>query len=115
MADSEPLRRWKENPFFLLELAPEVSALEAERHGRKLLAQLELGVSSARTAQTPLGPVERTADGVRRALAALQNPQERRVHALWARLPAPDSSTPTTAPAAAPAESAMAAIGWPGL
>jgi len=115
MADSEPLTRWQENPFFLLELAPDVSQLEAERHGRKLLAQLELGVSSARIAHTPLGPVERTADRVRRALAALQSPQDRRMHALWARLPAQQSSAADSPDAGSGDASAMEAIGWPGL
>jgi hypothetical protein len=114
MADSEPLARWKENPFFLLGLTPDVSQLEAERHGRKLLAQLELGVSSALIAQTPLGPVVRTADNVRRALAALQNPQERRMHALWAKLPATASAEGPASPVSTGAD-AMEAVGWPGL
>jgi hypothetical protein len=114
--DSDPLRRWQENPFFILGLAPEVSELEAERQGRKLLAQLELGVSSARIAHTPLGPVERSPDLVRRALAALRNPLERRVHALWARLPEqapmPAQDSVNSADASV---SAMEHIGWPGL
>lgn len=122
MRDIDPHLRWRENPFYVLGVEPGASELETEREGRKLLAQLELGLAAARFAQTPLGPVERTVDNVRRALSELRDPQKRRQHALWARLPiAQRTSAPSAAPdSSAPTEAlkwpeAMHALGWRGL
>lgn len=115
MSDSDPLARWRENPFFLLGLEPTASDLELEREGRKLIAQLELGVSSVRIVRTPLGPIERSVEGVRSALARLRDPRERRLHALWARLPPLESDGVADTQAGSPWTSVMEAIGWPGL
>ena len=105
--------RVRENPFYVLGVAPDASRGEIEQQGQKLLAMLELGLSGAAAYETPLGPQPRTADDVRRALAELRDPERRVVHELWARLPAT-----RVAAAAAPAKpvegwaEAMVALGW---
>ena len=76
--------RWRANPFFVLGLPPTASRAEVERAGQKLIAQLELGVTSAATYTTPLGPVPRTAEGVRTAVTQLRDPAGRLLHELWA-------------------------------
>jgi len=115
MRDPDPLLRWQENPFYLLGLEPSASHLEVERHGRKLLAQLELELAAARVADTPLGPVERTVDSVRRALAELGDPKKREQHALWAQLPAVRPGESIAQADALTWPDMMRAIGWPGL
>jgi preprotein translocase subunit Sec63 len=113
MRDADPLLRWQENPFYLLGIDASASALEAERQGRKLLAQLELDLAAARVARTPVGPVERTVESVRKALSELRDPKKREQHALWARLPAAAPVQPTGVALIWP--DAMRAIGWPGI
>jgi hypothetical protein len=116
VAEVDPLKRWRENPFFLLAVAPGTPELEIEREGRKLLAQLELGLQAVRSVDTPLGPVERTPDNVRAALAELKDPRKRRAHALWARLrDAGASNGESASRALEPYAGAMQALGWPGL
>lgn len=80
--------RFTENAFYVLGLGPECSRAEVEREGQKLLAMLELSIEAARTYKTPLGPMPRTVDRVRQAMAELRDPQKRLVHELWAQLPA---------------------------
>lgn len=80
------LSRIRENPFYVLGLRPTASRIEVEREGQKLLGMLELGLSSAAIYATPVGPGERTADRVRRAMAELRDPERRLSHELWARL-----------------------------
>lgn len=112
----DPLLRWKQNPFFILDLEPSASNLEVERAGRKLLGQLELGLQSARFVETPLGSLERSADDVRRALAELRDPRKRAEHEVWAgigREELPESDPRESA--SAPWKEAMRAIGWKGL
>lgn len=120
-------QRFRENPFYVLGLRPDCSRADLEREGQKLLAMLELQIEAARTYATPLGPMPRTADAVRQAMAELRDPQRRLLHELWAQLPAtaeapapavgtphvtpaPQSTIPADAPAApaAPAGSAAA-------
>jgi hypothetical protein len=79
------LARHLENPFLVLELAPEASRDELERQGAKLLALLAAGIAGATTYRTPLGPRERTAEAIRAALAELRDPRKRAVHEWWAR------------------------------
>ena len=114
MRDVDPLQRWRENPFYLLGLDPSASELVAEREGRKLLAQLELGLAAARIANTPLGPVERSAESVRKALSELRDPAKRRQYALWAQLPAAASESPSEGQNPTWPD-AMLALGWPGI
>jgi hypothetical protein len=78
-------RRFLENPFVVLGLAPEATRAEVEGAGQRLLAMLELGVGDAGTMATPFGAAPRTADDVRRALAELRDPDRRLEHELWAR------------------------------
>jgi hypothetical protein len=115
MRDADPLLRWQENPFYLLGLDASDSALEAERQGRKLLAQLELDLAAARVAHTPLGPVQRTVESVRKALSELHDPKKREQHALWARLPVVAKSESSAPANALIWPDAMRAIGWPGI
>lgn len=100
--------RITENPFYVLGLRPECSRADLEREGQKLLALLELSVESAKTYKTPLGPMPRTADRVRQALAELRDPQKRLVHELWAQLPATEPEPPAAAPGAGATEDADA-------
>ena len=79
--------RFSENPFYILGLRPDCSRADLEREGQKLLAMLELKLEAARSYPTPLGPMPRTADLVRQAMAELRNPQRRLLHELWAELP----------------------------
>ena len=94
--------RLEENPFYVLGLPPGASRAEIEQEGQKLLGMLELGLAGAATYATPFGPVARTPDRVRRALAELREPARRALHELWAR------AEPAAARAAPPPE------GWPG-
>ena len=106
----DPIERWKENPFFVLGLPLSASQLDAERIARKLLAELELGLQAVRVAQTPLGPLERTPDRVRRALSELSRAESRAAHAAWARLP-PSAAAAAESEACAALPHAMAFVG----
>src|SRR5580658_4960558 len=81
------------NPFYVLELAPGCGRAEVERQGQKLLGILELGLSAALVYRTPVGTAERTAEGVRQAMAELRDPERRLMHELWAHLPAEADGT----------------------
>jgi hypothetical protein len=81
-----PRARILENPFYVLALRPNATRVEVERQGQKLMGMLELGLASAATYITPIGPAERTTDKVRHALAELRDPERRLVHELWARV-----------------------------
>lgn len=76
-----------DNPFFVLELSPGASAMDIERQSRKLLAMLDLGLASALTHPSPLGPRPRTADDIRRATQTLQDPARRLAFELFAAGP----------------------------
>ncbi len=94
-APAEALTRIRENPFYVLGLRPAAGRMEVEREGQKLLGMLELGLSSAATYPTPVGPGARTPEKVRQAMAELRDPERRLVHELWARLdPAPAPAAP---------------------
>jgi len=81
MSERDPI---KDNPFYLLELGPDCAPMEVERAGSKLAGLLELGVKRGKSYATPLGTFERTAEGIREAKAALNNPEERLFYELWA-------------------------------
>ncbi len=92
---NDPLAR---NPFHVLAVAPTASRAEIERQGQKLIGLLELGLSQARAAATPLGSVPRHADDVRWALGELREPDRRLAHELWAALSPKDVAPPPPAP-----------------
>jgi hypothetical protein len=91
-----------ENPFYVLGLSTSCGRAEIEQEGQKLLALLELGLSSGATYRTPLGPAKRTPEMVRHAMAELRDPEKRLRHELWAQLAAdatlPERPTPATPP-----------------
>lgn len=103
-----------DNPFFVLGLGPDCSRVEVERAGQKLLGMLELSLKEAATYSTPLGPVARTPEKVRQAMAELRDPVRRLAHETWARQPAAVSAPVAVAPAPPPApwSAAWAALGW---
>lgn len=121
----ESAQKIRTNPFYVLGLRPDVSRTEVERQGSKLLGMLELNLKSVQRYQTPLGPMPRTADLVRQAMAELRDPSLRLGHELWARLdparvaapPVAESdddlpAEPARPRADAPWPEAFAALGW---
>lgn len=102
-------QRFSENPFYILGLRPDCSRADLEREGQKLLAMLELQMEAARSYPTPLGPMPRTADAVRQAMAELRDPQRRLLHELWAQLPADAAAASLPAASSAEASSTPAA------
>ncbi len=92
----------RDNPFYVLGLRPDATRAEIEREGQKLLGMLELKLQSAARYATPVGPAERTADKVRRAMAELRDPERRLEHEVWARLD-PAAAPPAVVEASAPA------------
>jgi hypothetical protein len=114
--------RFRDNPFYVLGLRPNATRAEMEREGQKLLGMLELGIQSASRYATPVGPFERTADVVRRAMAELRDPERRLEHELWARLepgagadvdPASNGAPARSRPRAeAPWPGALSLLGW---
>lgn len=75
--------RLLDNPFYVLELAPECSRAEVERAGQKLLAMLELDLAGAHAYPSPFGSGRRDPAKVREAMAELRDPQRRLFHELW--------------------------------
>jgi len=71
------------NPFLVLELSSAASRAEVERTGQKLLAQLAIGVSAAKSYRTPFGLRERDESKVRIALSTLRDPEQRALYELW--------------------------------
>ncbi len=115
MTDAQ--RRLAENPFYVLGLRPGCGRLDVEREGQKLLGMLELGLKSAASYMTPLGPQPRSAEWVRTAMAELRNPDRRLLHEFWARLPPrPEPPKPPEPPRPEhdlePFSDAFAAHGW---
>ncbi|MES2295827.1 MAG: hypothetical protein V4582_02240 [Pseudomonadota bacterium] len=108
------LDAWRANPFFVLELGCEATRADVERAGQRLLALLAIETEGVRRYTTPLGPARRDADDVRRALAALRDPQQRMLHELWANI-APLAHPKNAArndPAASGWAEAGRAFGW---
>jgi hypothetical protein len=113
MNEPDPLAPWRNNPFFVLEVSTEASGAEVERAGQKLLGLLALGSAGAAHYHTPLGAATRDADGVRRALAALRDPNERVIHELWANV-TQSAGQARSEKAASAWEAAEQALGWAG-
>ncbi len=116
-APGDPQRRLADNPFHVLGLRPDVSRVDVEREGQKLLGMLELGLKTAATYMTPLGPQVRTADKVRLAMSELRSPDKRLLHEFWAVLPPrPEPPRPPAPPRPEhdlePFPDAFAAHGW---
>jgi hypothetical protein len=111
--DPGGVEKIRDNPFYVLGLPPSATRAEIEREGQKLLGMLELKLASAGRYATPVGPGERTADKVRRALAELRNPEWRLAHELWARLD-PAAVPPATAAEPRPHLRRRADAPWPG-
>ena len=74
------------NPFYVLELRPDCTRAEVERAGQKLIAMLELELSTAGSYRSPIGVHRRTPELVRAAMAELRDPNRRLLHELWATL-----------------------------
>ena len=112
-AESAAARRFSQNPFRVLGLAPAATRAEVERAAQRLLAELELGLAGAQTYATALGPRPRDAEVVRAAAAELRDPEKRAWHELWALAPVRAPSDPAAAASAAqPVPSALRALGW---
>lgn len=101
----------KDNPFFVLDLPPDCTAMEIERQGKKLLGLLEVGAQSATTYATPLGPLPRTPDKVREATAILRDPKRRAIYQPWAHAPRDDDDAARHGPLA-PFPDALRALWW---
>ena len=86
MTEHDPLAAWRNNPFFVLEVATDASPADVERAGQRLIALLTVGSTAAAQYSTPFGPATRDADLVRQALAALRDPVRRVVEELWANV-----------------------------
>jgi hypothetical protein len=111
--------RLLDNPFYVLELAPDCSRAEVERAGQKLLAMLELDLAGAQAYASPLGSGRRDAAKVREAMAELRDPQRRLFHELWVLgrpwSDRPDADTMIAEPAAdAGFGGARNTLGWGG-
>ena len=111
MSMSDPRRRILHNPFYVLGLPVQASRVEVEREGQKLLGMLALGLSSACTYDTPLGPAARTPEAVREAMAELRDPERRLIHELWARVPPSSGAAAGTAGGAAAGTAGASAAG----
>jgi hypothetical protein len=101
--------RLVDNPFYVLEVAPDCSRAEVERAGQKLLAMLELELAGARAYATPFGPGRRDAAKVREAMAELRDPQRRLFHELWVIPSRPESRAELQANGFS---AALSALGW---
>jgi len=73
---------YERNPFHVLELTPDASALQVERAGQKLLAMLSVGLEGAGRYPAPGSVRTRDEPEVRWAMAELRDPGRR---ARWAR------------------------------
>lgn len=92
MSEQSGRHRWQENPFYVLGAPPDASRSDIERTAQKLLAEIAIGRAAALTYSTPFGPMERTEERVRAAVAELRDPHKRLVHEVWAEAPAAESS-----------------------
>lgn len=101
-------REVAENPFWVLELTPDATRMDARRAADRILGLLAVSAVAARTYRTPFGPRPRDEALVRRALAALDDAELRIIDELWSRT-RPLGPTPAAAPAW---DGAFASIGW---
>jgi len=118
--DPAAVEKIRDNPFYVLGLPPSATRAEVEREGQKLLGMIELKLARAAQYATPVGPGERTADKVRRAMAELRDPERRLEHELWARLEPASTTAAAPVPAGdrprrradAPWPGALQQLGW---
>ena len=96
----------KKNPFYILELRPDCSAMDVKRQGQKLLGMMQLGLSSAKRYPTPFGKQERSETDIRNAIAALRDPDKRLLFEIWASL-SPKTDIPSV-----PEEEPVERAGW---
>jgi hypothetical protein len=69
-----------DNPFVVLGIPPTSTTIDVERAGKRLLAELELGVESAtRVVRNDGTTLVRTVDDVRQAMHILKEPDARAV------------------------------------
>jgi hypothetical protein len=107
--------RLVDNPFYVLEVAPDCSRAEVERAGQKLLAMLELDLAGVRVYATPFGPGRRDGAKVRDAMAELRDPQRRLFHELWTLSQPWSGSAPLADDSqdhASGFSAALSALGW---
>jgi hypothetical protein len=97
-----------DNPFLVLEIAASATRTEVERAGQKLLGQLAIGVSSAKSYRTPFGLRGRDESKVRMALSVLRDPEQRVFYELWL------SDAPAEPLALPGLPEAFRSIGWRG-
>ena len=105
-------RNIAQNAFYVLELKPECSAMDVEMAGQKHLAMLKVGMASAETYATPMGPQSRDAELVRAAMAQLRDPKSRIVQELWAQLSLEPLAQTDEEPLHGPWREAFKAMGW---
>jgi len=99
---------YERNPFHVLELTPEASAVEVERAGQKLLAMLGVGLEAAAGYAHPGGRAQREEADVRWAMAELRDPARRaRWEVWWAPADALEG-----VPAPAPGPDLFRWLGW---
>jgi ABC-type arginine transport system ATPase subunit len=111
--EGEVQERLLDNPFYVLELAPDCSRAEVERSGQKLLAMLELDLAGAGRYPTPFGSGRRDAAKVREAMAQLRDPQRRLFHELWVLAPPWTGEVPSAEAEVEPGfYAALSALGW---
>jgi hypothetical protein len=80
--------RQTDNPFVVLGIPLTSTSIDVERAGKRLLAELSLGVAFASTMTRPDGSVaERTVDDVRQAMHTLKQPDARAVAEVLLALP----------------------------
>ena len=110
----DKFEHFADNPFYVLELAPECTRAEVERAGQKLLAMLELDLAGAHDYATPLGPGRRDPAKVREAMAELRDPQRRLFHELWAQTRPWTGAIPVANELASASgfSAALTALGW---
>ena len=73
--------------------------MDGERQGRKLMAQISMGVASAAKYHTPIGEQRRSEELVRAAMNALRDDAQREAAAPWAEALRKLSAEPPAAPA----------------
>lgn len=98
------------NPFEVLELPPDSTAIDIERAANKLLAMLAVGFAGSATYRSGYETRTRDADLVRWAARELRDPARRAVHAATVVPPLDDEDLPEDP--RAPWLDALVSFGW---
>lgn len=111
--DPAALRRWTQNPFYVLELSVDAEWSEIEQRAAMLERALVERPGETHAYPTPAGARRRDRSVVHAAVEALRDPDLRLLHELWASLP-PRPHAPGPTPFEEPPrwEPAMGAFGW---